>query len=318
MMKTARWIAIAVFISLAVAEAAVRMFVPMDALLYQDSADPALGFELRPGAKGKKLGADVEISRQGLRDDVVADQKEPGEARVVVIGGHEAFGLGVPRAEGFVAELPARLGSQGRVRSVNMSMYSYGLSQKVELACRRAAEFHPDVVVLQASEGDAVDLPPPSIRAPGLKNFLRETSALARWIMERRYRERAAAVLPPQGHTGDGKAEAARADLARLRDCLAATGAKLAVVFVPGIDEFSTSAPSSLRRGVEAGAQDAGALFIDAGPALRRVPAGQRALRAGQPFLSPEAQKALSVDLGRRLAPLLPRQSKSVPRRPAV
>ncbi|NNN06487.1 MAG: hypothetical protein HKL90_11350 [Elusimicrobia bacterium] len=318
MMKTARWIAIAVFISLAVGEAAVRAFVPMDALLYQDSADPALGFELRPGAHGEKMGADVQISAQGLRDDVVPDAKDRGEARVVVVGGQETFGLGVRRAEGFVAELPGVLRSRGRVRGVNVSMYSYGLSQKVELACRRAAEFHPDVVVLQASEGDAVELPPPSIRAPRLKNFIRETSALARWIMERRYRDRAAEVLPPQGHAADGKADEARADLARLRDCLAPTGAKLAVAFVPGVDDLSGGAPSSLRRGIEAGAKAAGALFIDVGPALRRVPAGRRALRAGQPFLSSEAQKALSVELGRRLAPLLPRSPKSVSHRPAV
>ncbi len=318
MMKTARWIAIAVFISLAAAEAAVRMFVPMDALLYQDSADPALGFELRPGAKGEKVGADVEISAQGLRDDVVPEQKERGETRVVVVGGHEAFGLGVPRSDGFVAELPRGLRSRGQVRSVNLSMYSYGLSQKVELACRRAAEFHPDVVVLQASESDGVELPPAAIRAPAIKNFIREGSALARWIMERHYRARAVRVHPQRERSADGKAAQARTELARLRDCLAPMGTKIVVAFVPGVDDPSLGAGSDVRRGIEAGAKASGALFVDAGPALRRVPAGQRALRAGQPFLSPEAQKALSIELGRRIAPLLPRSSKSTPRRPAV
>lgn len=171
MLKKILGLAGAAIILLAVGEAAVRAFVPMDALLYQDSGDPALGFELKPGARGEKMGAEVRISAQGLRDDAVPAEKDPGEARVVVIGGQEAFGLGVPRREGFVAELPGRIGSRGRVRSVNLSMYSYALPQKVELACRRAAEFRPDVVVLQASEGDSVRLPPPSLQAPGLNRI---------------------------------------------------------------------------------------------------------------------------------------------------
>jgi hypothetical protein len=317
-MKTLGRVLLGLVLLLAGAEAAVRLLVPMDALLYQDSGDPGLRVELRPGARGIKLGAPVQISAQGLRDDPVPADKPAGEARVVVVGGHEAFGLGVERGQGFVAALPHGLdkGRPGPVRSVNLSMYSYGLSQKVELACRRAAEFHPDVVVLQASEGDAIAPPPPAVDAPALKNLARESSALARWAMEARYRRRAAAVAPPPPSAADDEARAAGAQLARFKECLAASGAKLVVALVPGVND--PAGPSSgLRRGLESEAKTLGIPFVDAGPALRRVPADKRALLPGQPFLSPAAQDALAVELRKRVAPLLPKARKT-PRRPSV
>jgi hypothetical protein len=316
-MKKVRAAAVVVAVLLAAGELGARVLAPMDALLYQDSADPRLGFELKPGARGEKLGAEVEISAQGLRDDEIPADKPAGESRVVVVGGHEAFGLGVARGDGFVARLPRGLGAPGRARAVNLSMYSYALGQKVELACRRAAEFKPDVVVLQASEGDAIEPPAARFDAPDLKNFARAHSALARWLMEKRYHARAFAAAAPVPTPADDGSAQAEAEVQRLHDCLAATGSKLVVTLVPGVDDPAAGPKSGLRRGLESGAKKIGATFVDAGPALRRVPAGARALSPGQPFLSPAAQDALAVELGKRLAPLLPRPPKT-PRRPSV
>jgi hypothetical protein len=308
-------IVVGLALALAVGEAGVRIFAPMDALIYQDSLDPALGAELKPGAKGIKVGADVEISAQGLRDDLVPDEKPAGEARVVVVGGHEAFGLGVERPQTFVAELPTGLdkGRRGPVRAVNLSMYSYSLAQKVELACKRAAEFHPDVVVLQASETDAVDPPKAALDAPELKNFLRAESALARWTMEWRYRNRTHAAGPA---SPDVEARAAE-QLKRFKECVDSTGAKPLVALIPRASDPADAAPSGLRRGLETEAKSLGIPFVDAGPALRRVPAEERTL-PGQPFLSPSAQDALATELRKRVAPLLPRPQKAPSRRPSA
>jgi hypothetical protein len=315
-MKILRLAAAAVVL-FAACEIGVRLFAPMDALIYQDSADPLLGFELKPGARGEKVGAEVEISAQGLRDDLVPESKPSGESRVVVVGGHEAFGLGLARDAGFVARLPEGL---GQVRGVNLSMYSYALGQKVELACRRAAEFKPDIVVLQASEGDAIEPPAATLPLPALKNNLRARSAFVRWVLERRYRRRTqdVAAAAPAKAASDNEPQEAENQLKRLKDCLAASGSKLVVAFVPGVDDAGGGPQSGLRRGLESGAKKIGATFVDAGPALRRVPAGRRALKPGLPFLSPAAQNALAGELRKRLAPLLPRPKKAPSRRPSV
>ena len=132
-------------------ELALRVFFPMDALVYEDSENPLLSFQLRPGSSGSKNGVDVVVNAQGLRDDPVPSPRPPDERRVVVVGGHETFGVGVPAERTYVRELSSGIieRGEGRMRTINLSMYSYRLSQKVELACRRLQELDPELVVLQ-------------------------------------------------------------------------------------------------------------------------------------------------------------------------
>ena len=187
--------------ALLAAEAAARLLIPMDFLAYRDSDDPALAFELRPGSSGIKNGVPVEINEQGLRDEVVPAAKPRDERRVVVVGGHETFGIGVEAKDTFVRELAEGLiePGHGRARTVNLSMYSYHFGQKVELACQRLPGMAPELVVLQITEGDGGSPTPPLFRLPHLKNWIREHSVLVRWASELVYlgprRERPAPAI---------------------------------------------------------------------------------------------------------------------------
>ncbi|HXS99820.1 MAG TPA: hypothetical protein VN915_04045 [Elusimicrobiota bacterium] len=297
------------------AELAVRVLHPMDALVYQDSEDPLLSTELRPGASGLKNGVEVSVSAQGLRDEPVESPRPKDERRVVVVGGHETFGVGVPVESTYVRELADGLvdPADGRARTVNLSMYSYGLAQKVELACRRLRELEPEVAVLQVSEGDAGSPAPPLFRLARIKNWLRENSALVRWTAEAWYLRPRPKSLPAEDF------EAERRELLRFADCAGAAGARAALMYLPDVSRPAASSPAALRRAAESVAKEKGLPFLDGGPALRAVPAAERTAFPGTRFLSPAAHRALSGALRAVLKPLLKRRpAKKLPRRPVA
>ncbi|MFI5349975.1 MAG: hypothetical protein ACHQ2Z_10560 [Elusimicrobiota bacterium] len=298
------------------AEGAARLLIPMDALVYRDSEDPKLAFELSPGARGMKNGVPVEISEQGLRDEAVPAAKAPGERRVVVVGGHEAFGVGVEAKDTFVRELADGLidPKEGRARTINLSMYSYHLGQKVELACQRLASMAPELVVLQVSERDGGRPYPPSFNRPRLKNWIREHSVLARWASEKYY------LRPRRTTPGENSDFAdARAHLRRFKECADAAGARAVVMLLPDITVPAYSSPSEMRRGVEAGAKELGLPLVDAAPALEALRPEDRAVFPHERFLAPAAHRALADELRRRLKPLLKkRPAPAAARRPSV
>jgi hypothetical protein len=300
---------------LVAAELAVRVLHPMDALVYQDSEDPLLSTELRPGASGLKNGVEVAISAQGLRDEPVESPRPKDERRVVVVGGHETFGVGVPVESTYVRELADGLveRADGRARTINLSMYSYGLAQKVEVACRRLRELEPEVAVLQVSEGDGGSPHPSLLRFARLKNWIRERSSLVRWAAEAHY------LRPrPPGPPAAEDEEAERRALLRFKDCADAAGARAALVFLPDVSR-PAAAPSALRRATESVSKEKGLPFLDGAPALEALPPAERTVFPGTRFLSPAAHRALSDALRARLKPLLkPRPAKKLPRRPVA
>jgi hypothetical protein len=312
MRSAAKLTAFALAIALG-AEAAARMFIPLDALVYRDSDDPALSFELLPGAHGEKNTVPVEISAQGLRDDLVPEEKAPGERRVVVVGGHETFGIGVESRDTFVRRLQEGLidPGEGSARTINLSMYSYHLGQKVELACRRLSSLKPEFVVLQVSEEDAGGPYPPLLEVPRLKNWIREHSVLLRWASEKYYLRKRA---DPPGRATDDYAKT-RAQLRRFKGCVDAVGARAAVVLVPEISKPRPASPSDLRLGLEAEAKELGLPMVDAAPALEALPPKERAVFEADRFLSPAAHRLLADELRRRLRPLLKKRPAPSPAR---
>ncbi len=182
----------------ACAEAVARAVIHEDALVYEDSLDPGLGFELRPGAAGMKEGAFTRINADGLRERDIPKAKPAGEYRVVVVGDEPAFALGLPEAAGFVRRLEGLLRPPRGMRLVviNASMYHYQFGQEREFLKARALQWHPDLVVFEA----ALDQGPPLAKArypfPRLKNFLRTHSVLLRWYMERSYWSRPRPAIP--------------------------------------------------------------------------------------------------------------------------
>ncbi len=321
------------FLGLAVAaELVVRALFPMDALVYQDSENPRLGFELRPGAQGRKNGVKVEISADGTRDTPVASPKPSDERRVVVVGGHETFGVGVSADDLFVRQADHGLDVPGRVRTVNLSMYSYNLAQKVELACSKLAALQPELVVLQTSDGDAGALPSASVNAPGLKNWLRARSALARLLVERRFlgvsfagashsgatpTEPVPAIDPAAGEAAraaaiaaaeDSEAAAAKEQLRRFWDCVKQAGASGAVMMIPSASMDGKTGGTA--KGLKQAAKELGLPYADAGAALNALPAEKRRLIPGQPFLSPDAHRAVAGELRKLVKPLLKKKPK--------
>jgi hypothetical protein len=283
------------------AEIAARRFLALDALVYRDSDDPKLAYELRPDSSGMKNGVPVQINAQGLRDEPVPAAKAPGERRVLVVGGHETFGVAVEAKDTFVRELADGLVDprEGRARTINLSMYSYHLGQKVELACQRLPVLAPELAVLQISESDGGRPYPPLLNRPRLKNWIREHSVLARWIGERRYLHDRPFVPPADD------LEKAEEQVKRFKGCADAAGAQAVVLLMPDIGVPRTSTPSDIRRGVESAAKELSIPLIDAGAALGAVPPAERAAIPNNHFLSPAAHRAVADEVRRRLRPLL-------------
>ena len=300
------------------AELAFRAVVPMDALVYEDSGNPQLAFQLRPGASGTKNGVEVAVNAQGLRDEPVSSPRPAGERRVVVVGGQETFGVGVPAERTFVRELADGLidPREGRARTINLSMYSYRLSQKVELACLRLQGLEPELAVLQVTEGDISSPPRPLLRFPRLKNWIRGHSALIRWASERYYLRKRSATAGIAGPSEDF--EKTREALRRFKACADAAGAKSALMLLPDVSKPEETAPTELRRGVESVAKEDGLPFVDGAAALEAVRSAERKLYLTDPFLSPEAHRVLADALRKRLKPLLKRRPAAPPRRPSV
>lgn len=281
------------------AEAAFRVLVPMDALVYEDGADPLLPFQLRPDSSGLKNGVYVSISAQGLRDELVPSPPPPGERRVVVVGGYETFGIGVTSEDTFVRELAEGLVDEGRARTINLSMYSYRLRQKVELACRRLQGLEPELAVLQVTEGDGAEPNPPLLRMPRLKNWIREHSRLIRWASERYYLRARPGVLVEDY-------EETRRAIRRFKSCAEEAGARPVLLLLP--DLARPRVPSELRRGVESVSREDGVPLLDGAPVLDALPPGKQRVFLDGHFLSPTAHRALAGALRRMLKPLLRRR----------
>ena len=294
-------------------ELVLRVFFPMDVLLYEDSENPLLSFQLRPGVSGMKNGVEVAVNAQGLRGEPVPSPRSPGERRVVVVGGHETFGDGVALERTYVRELADGLvgRGEGRARTISLSMYSYRLSQKVELACRRLQGLEPELAVLQVTEGDGASPRSPLLRFPRFKNWIRERSMLIRWASERFYLRKTKGV-PIEDF------EETRRQLRRFEACADAAGARAVVMLLPDFSRPRPAAPSGLRRGIESVAKEDGLPLLDAAPALEALSPEDRRIFPSSPLLSPAAHRVIADVLRRRLKPFLRRPAAAPPRRPDV
>jgi lysophospholipase L1-like esterase len=116
--------------------------------LYQRSDDPALGYELRPGAPDGVLW----ISQAGLRDRDFPPAKPAGTLRIAVVGDSVAYGAGVSRHEAFARRLEQRLEQCARpdgprFEVMNFGVTGYGVSQVAQVVRARALPYAPDVIV---------------------------------------------------------------------------------------------------------------------------------------------------------------------------
>ena len=115
----------------------------------RESANPALAYELVPGAKGSAWETEISVSSHGFRDREYAVAKPEGGVRVAVLGDSIAFGNGLPLGETFPKQLEALFRDSGRrVEVLNMAVAGYDTLNEVALLEQNGLAFEPDLVVV--------------------------------------------------------------------------------------------------------------------------------------------------------------------------
>jgi len=107
------------------------------------SADPKLGFELRPSSSVASE-VDYRINRDGFRGPAL-QPKRAGVKRVAVLGDSIVFGYWVAEGDAFPAQLGAILGPG--VETLNLGVPGYNLDQEIENLRNRVDALRPDAVV---------------------------------------------------------------------------------------------------------------------------------------------------------------------------
>ena len=145
-------LAAGLLIGLAVAELLARAFDPGFQVVFRESIasseDPALVYELRPGARDGKH----RISSAGLRDDETPRTKPAGMFRIAAIGDSLTHGSGGPRESAYPEQLEtllnARIGSAGpRFEVLNFGVPGYNIGQVARRLRVLGLGFEPDVIV---------------------------------------------------------------------------------------------------------------------------------------------------------------------------
>ena len=165
--------AIAVVLSLAIGELALRFFVTLPLARVDPEVryrpDPVRRFSLLPNQTAFTYGARVTIDADGFRrnaDVPVAPQRN-GPA-VLALGDSFTFGLGVRDGETWPAQLEARLRTRtGRdVTVVNAGTISYGVFQELELLRSTGLQVRPGIVVHGLYWNDFMNAAAPPVEAP--------------------------------------------------------------------------------------------------------------------------------------------------------
>ena len=137
---------------------AIRPHAALDlADLVRPSADKDLIYELRPGVRGRFIGANVKIGAAGHRGRS-RKRVDDGAIRLVGLGDSIVFGWGVPENATFLAQLRRRFRNahpEGTsLEVVNMGVPGYNTYQEVEAFLAQAPSLRPDVVVLFLCDND--------------------------------------------------------------------------------------------------------------------------------------------------------------------
>ncbi|MBX7187285.1 MAG: SGNH/GDSL hydrolase family protein [Vicinamibacteria bacterium] len=107
------------------------------------SADPRLGFELRPDSFVSSE-VDYRINADGFRGPALQPRRS-GTRRVAVFGDSIVFGYWVAEGDAFPAQLGAILGPAAE--TLNLGVPGYNLDQEIENLRKRVDSLQPDAVV---------------------------------------------------------------------------------------------------------------------------------------------------------------------------
>lgn len=129
------------------------------------TADPNLGWKLKPGASGKwnEEGASfVQVNSEGLRDREHTKAKPPNTLRVAVLGDSFTEAIHVPVEQTFWSKLERKLGNceavKGRknVEVINFGVQGYGTAQELMMLRKKVWDYSPDIVILAFFIGNDV------------------------------------------------------------------------------------------------------------------------------------------------------------------
>lgn len=188
-------LAAGLLVGLAAAEAVARLFDPGFQVVFRESIafsdDPALVYELRPGARD---GAH-RISSAGLRDDESPLAKPPGTFRIAAIGDSLTHGSGGPRESSYPQQLESLFAERAdgtHVEVLNFGVPGYNIGQIVARLRLRALPFAPDAILYGYVLNDPQAF---SIEAEALRTLRDEMergveadtrSTLGRWLAHSR------------------------------------------------------------------------------------------------------------------------------------
>lgn len=209
---------------------AQRAYMPV----HQESADPVLHYELRPGASmsgtGKYGPFQVHINTHGARGEEHPAEKAPGVFRILCFGPSSTFGADVDDDESIPARLQAwlqaRAAAQGGGPTVevwNFGTSAYVPIQSAHLARKKLAELDPDLLLMVFNNGGrraflvpdqeswdprpwlqadpslwAENFPSPDPRLGGLHSLLLRGSAFYRYLVAQKVLDRSLELHPDQ------------------------------------------------------------------------------------------------------------------------
>jgi hypothetical protein len=115
-------------------------------------------FALKPNVRRRIFGQPFATNAQGFRDGPFSIEKPPGTFRIVVLGSSIDMGWGVGDGESYVDLLETWLneharvvGSPRRFEVLNFAVAAYSPMQRLEVYRRKAAAYHPDLVLFSAT-----------------------------------------------------------------------------------------------------------------------------------------------------------------------
>jgi hypothetical protein len=129
------------------------------------TADPNLGWKLKPGASGEWNGEGaslVQVNSDGLRDREHTKAKPPNTLRVAVLGNSFTEAIHVPVEQTFWSKLERKLGNcqavKGRkkVEVINFGVLGYGTAQELIMLRKKVWDYSPDIVILAFFIGNDV------------------------------------------------------------------------------------------------------------------------------------------------------------------
>jgi len=169
-------LAVGALIGLVAGEILARALGPSFQVVFRDSiapsADPSIGYELRPGSNdGKKR-----ISSAGLRDREYDAAAPPNTWRLAAIGDSITYGSGVGQDAAFSAQLETlldarRAATAPRIEVLNFGVPGYNVEQVVARLRALAPRFAPDAIVYGYAMNDPQAF---SIEAEALRRLQRD------------------------------------------------------------------------------------------------------------------------------------------------